>query len=101
MAADFLTINTSKQLGAKYVRAANLVRELRELIDSLSDAGSHSFDGADYSVFETNFGVATGQGANALTLINLMQEIFNSNVDVSGAFRLSRIEEFVARVAGQ
>lgn len=101
MAADYLTVTTSKQLGNKLVRGANLFRELRELMDLLNDAGQHSFAAADYSLMETNFGLAAGTGANVLTLIGYMSEILNSNVTVSGADRLARIDEFVARLAGQ
>jgi hypothetical protein len=101
MAADYITVTTSKQLGSKLVRAANQFRELRELVDLLNDAGQHSFAAADYSVMETNFGLAAGTGANTLTLIGYMNEILNSATTVAGADRLSRVDEFVARIAGQ
>lgn len=101
MAADFIAVTkTSRpQLGNQLIRAANLARELRDLIDALNDAGQHMFDGADYSVFEAQFGV-TG-GANVLTLIGLINTILNSNTDVTGANRLAQLDEFVARLAGQ
>jgi hypothetical protein len=57
------------------------------------------FNGADYTVFEAQFGV-TG-GANVLSLMGLIQTIFNSNTDVTGANRLSQLDEFVSRLAGQ
>lgn len=101
MAADYITVNRSKQLGNSLVRAAELTRELRELIDKLADAGSHSFDGSDYSVMETNFGLVTGTGANTLTLLGYLNEILNTNTTVAGADRLARIDEFCARLAGQ
>lgn len=101
MAADFITVNRAKQPGNNLVRAANLTRELRELVDGLSDAVGHSFDGSDYSVMEANFGLASGQGANTATLIGLIQTILNSNTDVTGANRLSQLDEFTARLAGQ
>jgi hypothetical protein len=101
MAADYIAVNRTKQLGNTLVAAADKVRELREMIDKLNDAGNHSFSGADYAVMETNFGLATGTGANTLTLIGLMHTIFNTNGTVAGQTRLDQIDEFAARLAGQ
>jgi len=103
MAADYLAITkiNRPQLGNQYIRAANLTRELRDLVDALNDSGSHMFDGGDYTVFEAQFGFAAGQGANALALIGLINTILNTNTDVTGLNRLSQLDEFVARVAGQ
>jgi hypothetical protein len=101
MAADFISVTkTSRpQLGNQLIRAANLTRELRDLIDALNDAGQHMFTGADYTVFEAQFGV-TG-GANVLTLLGLINNILNTNGEVTGANRLAQLDEFVARLAGQ
>jgi hypothetical protein len=101
MAADYITVNRTKQLGNQLVRAADLTRELRELIDKLSDAKDHSFTGVDYAVMEANFGLTAGTGANVATLIGLVQTILNTNTDVTGANRLSQLDEFAARLAGQ
>ncbi len=103
MAADFLVINRTNrpQLGNQLIRAANLTRELRDLVDALNDSGQHMFAAADYTVFEAQFGVAAGQGANALSLLSLINTILNSNTDVTGANRLSQLDEFVSRLAGQ
>lgn len=101
MAADYITVTKTNrpQLGNQLIAAANRLRELRDLVDALNDAGAHMFDGADYSVFEAQFGV-TG-GANVLSLIGLLNTILNTNGDVTGANRLSQIDEFVSRLAGQ
>lgn len=88
-------------MGNQLIAAANRLKELRELVDGLNDAGQHQFNGADFTLFEQQFGVATGQGANVLTLIGLINTILNSNGDVAGASRLSQLEEFQARLAGQ
>jgi hypothetical protein len=103
MAADYLSVTkTSRpQLGSQLIWAANLTRELRDLIDSLNDAGQHMFAAADYSMFESQFGVSAGQGANALTLLGLVHTILNTNGEVTGANRLAQLDEFVARLAGQ
>lgn len=101
MAADYLAVDRSRQLGNALVRAADLLSELGDLIDKLSSIGNHCFNGADYTVFEARFGLVAGTGANALSLLNLIQTILNSNTDVTGANRLSQLKEFIARVAGQ
>lgn len=103
MAADYLAITKTNrpQLGNQLIAAANRLRELRDLVDALNDAGQHMFNGGDYTMFETQFGVASGQGANALTLLGLMHNILNTNTEVTGANRLSQLDEFVARLAGQ
>ena len=101
MAADYIAVNKTKQLGNLLVSAADKLRDLREIIDKLSDAKDHSFSGADFSVMETNFGLTTGVGANTSTLIGLLQTIFNTNTDVTGANRIAQLDEFCARLSGQ
>jgi hypothetical protein len=101
MAADYIVVTRTNrpQMGSQLIRAANLLKELRELVDGINDAGNHMFNGADYSLFEQQFGV-TG-GANVLTLIGLVNTILNTNTDVTGANRAAQLEEFQARLAGQ
>lgn len=101
MAADYISVTKTNRpaLGTQLIRAANLTRELRDLIDSLNDAGQHMFNGADYTMFEAQFGVTSG--ANVLTLIGLVNNILNTNGEVTGANRLTQLDEFVSRLAGQ
>lgn len=101
MAADYISVNKTKLPGNSLVRAANLTRELRELLDNLNDIAGHSFTGSDYTVMEANFGLTTGQGQNTATLLGLINTIFNTNTDVTGANRLSQLDEFAARLSGQ
>lgn len=101
MAADYIVVNRSKQLGNSLVRSADLIRELRELVDKINDVGQHCFDATDYSVFEAQFGLAAGTGANTLTLLGLINTIFNTSTDVTGASRLAQLDEFCARLSGQ
>ncbi len=101
MAADFISVDRSKQLGNNLVRLAGLIREARDLCDNLNDVGQHCFSGSDYSLFETKFGLTTGTGANTLTLLGLLNTILNTNTDVTGANRLSQLDEFVSRLNGQ
>lgn len=101
MAADYIVVTKTKQLGASLVRAADLTRELRELVDKLNDAVGHSFTGADFTVMEAQFGLVNGTGSNTATLLGLINTIFNTNTDVTGANRLAQLDEFAARLAGQ
>jgi hypothetical protein len=103
MAADYIQISRTNrpQLGTQLIRAANLTRELRDLIDALNDIGQHQFNGADYAVFEAQFGLTAGQGANTLTLLGLVNTIMNTSGVVSDANRLAQLNEFVDRLAGQ
>lgn len=101
MAADYFTIDRSKQLGNQAVRAASLVNELQGLLAQLNEIASHSWDTGDYTVLEANFGLATGKGADFLSLLGAINTLFNTNTDVSGQTRLDQLNGFVARVSGQ
>lgn len=103
MAADFISITRTNrpQMGNQWIRAANLLRELRDLTDALNDGGSHMFNGADYTVLEAQVGLTAGTGANALALLGNLHTILNTNGTVAGDTRLSQLDEFVARLAGQ
>jgi hypothetical protein len=71
------------------------------LIDALNDDGQHMFAASDFTMFEAQFGLSAGQGSNALTLLGLINDILNTSGEVTGANRLSRLDEFVARLSGQ
>lgn len=101
MAADFINVNKTKQLGNSLVRAANLVNELRGLVSQLNNVEGHSFAASDYTVFEANFGLTAGTGANTATLLGLINTIFNTSTDVTGANRAAQLDEFVGRLSGQ
>jgi hypothetical protein len=101
MAADYIVVTKTNrpQLGNQLIRAANLTKELRELVDGLNDVAGHQVDGGNVALFESQFGV-TG-GANVVTLLGLVNTIFNTSGEVTGANRLSQLDEFVGRLAGQ
>ncbi len=101
MAADFIVVNRTKQLGSQYVRLATMLLECRNLAESLIASGNHCFADSDYSVFETQFGLAAGTGANALNLLGLVRGVLNTNDTIAGDSRLAWLDEFCARVAGQ
>lgn len=101
MAADYINVNRSKQPGNNLVRAADMLAELRNLVAKIYASGNHMNDGVDYSLFEADFGLAAGSGANTLTLIGLLNDTINASVDKTGAVRLAQLDEFCARLAGQ
>lgn len=101
MAADFLVINTAKSLGAKAVLAANILRQYRELIAMLVADANHMNDGSDFSLVESQFGLAAGKGANFVTLLNIQDAIVNGTTGAGQATQQGQILEFVARLAGQ
>ena len=101
MAADRIVINRTKQAGNSFVRAADLVGELMNVLDKLNLIAGHGNDGATYTVMEADFGMQAGAGANSATLLGLINNIFNTNTDVTGINRLAQLREFVGRVGGQ
>lgn len=101
MAIDFIQVNTAKQLGLLAVQTANLIYQVQANLTKLSGAIGHSNDGTTYTTEEAVFGLNSGAGANFATLVGLVNTIFNTNTDVTGANRLSQLNEFCARLAGQ
>ncbi len=101
MAADFIVVNRSKQMGNRLVALASKLLECREESGALVASGDHCFEGGDYSVLEAQFGLAAGTGANALNLLGLINTILNTAADVTGANRLAQLDEFQSRLAGQ
>lgn len=78
------------------------MKEVRELVKGISDAASHMHDGSNYDKVEAMFSLEdTTGGANFVTLLGLVNTIFNTNADVTGANRAAQLDEFVSRLAGQ
>ena len=101
MAADFITVNTTKPLGALAVQTANLIYQLKSNISKMVAAINHSNDGTTYTTEETIFGLSSGVGANFATLVNIMDAGFNGATSAGGATWQSQLDEFCARLAGQ
>lgn len=104
MAIDFTVIKRTgrTQLGSQVIKLANQLRDLRDRCDALNDAASRMHDGSNYDQVESMFSLEdTSGGGNFVTLLQNLQDILNTNATVSGDTRLSRIDEFVSRLAGQ
>jgi hypothetical protein len=103
MAIDFIAIPKVNRpnLANQVIGLANQIRDLRDRTDAINDAASHMHDGANYALVESQFGLPGGTGANFVTMLQQMHNIFNTSTDVTGANRLSQLDEFVARLHGQ
>lgn len=93
MAADFISVDTSKQHGTRLVRLANLVQEAANLAEDLNDNAGHMWDtGPVYTQLKTEFGLSSdGDAAAVLSLLT------NAATDLAG----SNLASLVARVANQ
>lgn len=104
MAMDFdiITKANRNQMGSAVIRLANMMREACDLCDALNDAAGHMWTGSTYTTLIAQFSLdASVDPANFLTLLGNLNEILNTNTDVTGANRAARIQEFIARIAGQ
>lgn len=103
IAADYFVIAKPNrtQLATQAIRAANLTLELCQLVEGLNGIASRQWDTGNHVKLETQFSLETGQGANWLSLLGLMNNILNGTGDVTGATRRAQIQEFIDRQAGQ
>lgn len=91
MAADFITIDKTKQHGNNTVRASNnLENSINEVID-LEAHAQRMWDTGDFTLLESKFGLTAGAGANFLTLLG----------NLKTALAAAAVTEFVNRTAGQ
>ena len=91
MAVDFNVIDRSKQQGNKAVRLAELIQESENLAGDLEANAQRMWDTGNHTLLEAQFGLATGKGANFLTLLGL----------VKAALGHADLNEYVARHANQ
>lgn len=102
MAADFIELAKPRpQMGNELVSVANQLRDIRDRVDALNDAAGRQWDGADFAKLRNQFGVTVGTEANFLTLLGNLNTILNASGEVAGANRLSQLDEFISRLAGQ
>lgn len=95
MAADFIKINRGNAAAVFSQDLVQLPQQLRALVDRLKkvrETGFRMFDGSDFTVFEENYGIPTGQGQTVFDLVN---GILNA---LDGTAQNANAEEFMDRV---
>ena len=70
MATSWINTNTSKRLGADLRQAVHALKECRSDFRELKAVMETMIDGSDYSLLETELGLATGQGQTAYNLVS-------------------------------
>jgi hypothetical protein len=75
MAADFIPIDRTDSTAVFSNKLVALAPELRRVIDKLEEIQQMGYrmfvaDPADFTMFETNFGIPTGQGQTVFNLVN-------------------------------
>lgn len=103
MAADRIIVNKTNrtQAGSQAIAVANAITDLQNKVAALNAIAGHGVNVSDYTVLEADFSLAPGAGANFATLLGLINTILNTNTDVTGANRLSQLNEYAARLAAQ
>ena len=67
--ATYIATNTSKRLGADLRQAMHALKEVRSDMREIKAVMETMISGADYSMLETEFGVATGTGQSVYNLV--------------------------------
>jgi hypothetical protein len=62
MPVTYITTNTTKRLGADLRQFVHSLKECRSDLREIVAVGSTMIDGANYTLFETEFGLPTGTG---------------------------------------
>lgn len=70
MPKDFISVNTTKNLGADLVNAKETLRNVFDRLEWLRDTALHNIDDPDYADFEANFGIPTGAGQTVYNVLN-------------------------------
>lgn len=69
MATTYISTNTSKRLGADLRQAIHALKEVRSDFRELKGVMETMIDNGDYSLLETEFGLATGTGQTVYNLV--------------------------------
>ena len=69
MAKDFITVDTTKNMGADLVNAKESLRNVTDRLQWLKDTMDHNVDASDYTDVEALFGIPTGNGQTAYNML--------------------------------
>lgn len=78
MATLYISVNTSKRLGADVRQAVAMLQQSKDLLERLKAVMEMQIDNGDFSAIETEFGLPAGTGE---TLYNL---VAGSYTDLNG-----------------
>ena len=70
MATTYISTNTSKRLGADLRQAVHALKEVRSDFRELKAVMETMIDGTNYTLLETEFGLATGTGQTTYNLVS-------------------------------
>lgn len=92
---DFIKIDRTNSTAVFSSEMVTLPQDLRRVMDKLEkiqQMGYRMFDDPDFTMFETNFGIPTGQGQTVFNLIN------GTILALTGAAQNANAVELVNRV---
>lgn len=69
MAIDFVPVNQTSRFGRDLVALRNVLQTARERIAAIKDHMDHMNDGSTFTMIPTEFGLPSGSGSAALTII--------------------------------
>lgn len=69
MASNHVPIDTTRRLGQKLRRLADLARELLNALAEAKAVMESQIDGSDYSAVEAQYGLPAGKGQTAYNLV--------------------------------
>lgn len=95
MAADFIKIirnDTAAPFAPEILSVVAQVRSAQETLLQIQAKGFRMFNGSDFSVFETNYGIPTGSGQAVFDLIN------GTVLALTGTAQNANAQELINRV---
>ena len=82
MATTYIPTNTSKRLGADLRQLSHSLKEARSDCRELKAVMETMIDGTDYTVLESEFGLATGDGQTTYNLVSgALMDLEDANID--------------------
>ena len=82
MANIFVKVTTSVRLGAELQRLADLMAATNSHLAQVRNVMDNMTDGVNYTTLETNFGLPTGVGAAAHTVIKDAHTAYSTNPSI-------------------
>lgn len=74
MAASFIPVDNSKQLGHELLQVASMARDLGERVAAIKAVMDAMANGADNSIIEAQFGLPAGKGSDVAYLMGALKD---------------------------